>query len=242
MLLSEPVTGVSDAHGHVANPRVLDGHLKRLRRLDRMIARCVRGSNNHRKLLERRARLHGRITKTRALHLHHLSNVLAGGFDVIAMENLNVAGMATRKRHLGRALADVSLGELYRQLDYKTIDHGSRLVAIDRFFPSSKMCSECGLVKAKLALHERVFTCDDPACGLVLDRDVNAARNIARQARRLLEQEHQQHEQHDVAGLRPETRNADPRPHKTSPARAGTAAVATRAEPSNPHQQQLTRV
>ena len=239
--LSEPIPGVSDADGHVANPKVLGAHLKRLCRLDRAIARCERGSNNRRKLLGRRARLHGRITTTRALHLHHLSNALAGGFDVIAIEDLNLAGMSNRKRHLGRALSDVSIGELYRQLNYKCDDHASRLVVIDRFFPSSKMCSACGLVKAKLAIHERIFTCDNPACGIVLDRDMNAARNIAREARRLLELEHQE-QQHDVAGLRPETRNADPRPHKTDPAPAGMAAVATRAEPSNPYQRQLTEV
>ena len=160
--LSQSVPGVSDADGHVANPKVLDGQMRRLRRLDRAISRCERGSNNRRKLIDRRARLHGRVTKTRALHLHHLSNVLAGGFDVVAIEDLNTAGMSNRKRHLGRSLADVSLGELYRQLGYKTTDHGSVLVAVGRFFPSSKTCSDCGLVKAKLALHERVFVCDNP--------------------------------------------------------------------------------
>ncbi|MDZ7677327.1 MAG: IS607 family element RNA-guided endonuclease TnpB [Acidimicrobiales bacterium] len=221
--LSRPVPGLTDRCGHVANPKVLNNQLRRLAKLDRAVARCERGSNNRRRLLDRRAKLHGRITKTRALGLHHLSNSLAGGFDTVAIEDLNLAGMSSRKRRLGRALADVSLGELRRQLDYKTTDHGTMLVPIGRFYPSSKTCSACGLVKAKLALHERVFNCDDPSCGLVLDRDVNAARNIAREAARLLEQ---QHEQQSVAGLRPETRNAEPRPHKTSPAHAGMAAVA----------------
>lgn len=76
-------------------------------------------------------------------------------------------------------------------------------------------------MKAKLALWERTFVCDDPRCGHTLDRDVNAARNIAREATRLLEQQHQE----DVAGIRPETRNAAPRPRKTRPAHAGLAAV-----------------
>ena len=128
--------------------------------------------------------------------------------------------MGNRKRRLGRAVADASLGELRRQLTYKTTDHGSTLVVVDRFYPSSKTCSHCGLVKAKLALWERTYVCDDPDCATSLDRDVNAARNIAREAERLLE--HQQ----AVAGLRPETRNAEPRPHKTMPASAGMAAVA----------------
>jgi len=218
--LSRPVPGVTDEHGHVENPKVLDGQLRRLRRLDRAIARCEKDSKNRRKLLNRRARLHGRITKTRALHLHHLSNALAGGFDVIAIEDLNLTGMGNRKRHLGRALADASLGELRRQLTYKAADHGTTLVVVDRFYPSSKTCSRCGLVKAKLALWERTFICDDTDCATSLDRDVNAARNIAREAERLLEQ------QELVTGLRPETRNAEPRPHKTRPAHAGMAAVA----------------
>lgn len=220
--LSRPVPGLTDEHGHVENPKVLNGQLRRLRKLDRAVARCEKGSKNRRKLLDRRARLHGRITKTRALHLHHLTNALAGGFDVIAIEDLNLVGMGNRKRRMGRALADVSPGELRRQLTYKTSDHGTRLVTVGRFYPSSKTCSSCGLVKAKLALWERTFVCDDPACAASLDRDVNAARNIAREAERLLEQKHQE----DVAGLRPETRNAVPRPHKTSPAHAGMAAVA----------------
>jgi putative transposase len=222
--LSQPVPGVTDGDGHVANPQVLKGQLRRLAELDRGVARCEKGSRNRRRLLDRRARLRGRIVKTRALHLHHLSNALAGGFDTVGVEDLNVAGMTNRKRRLGRALADASLGELGRQLVYKTGDHGTALVAVGRFYPSSKTCSTCGLVKAKLALWERTYVCDDLHCGNVADRDVNAARNIAREAQRLLGQKEQdQHE--DVAGLRPETTNADPRLHKTRPAHAGLAAV-----------------
>lgn len=221
--LSRPVPGITDHDGHVANPQVLAGQLRRLRRLDRQLARCEKGSRNRRRLLDRRALLHGRIAKTRALHLHDLSNALAGGFDVVAIEDLNVAGMTNRKRRLGRALADASLGELRRQLDYKTDDHDTTLVAVGRFYPSSKTCSACGLAKAKLALTERTYVCDG-GCGASLDRDVNAARNIAREATRLLGQQKQEVPQ-QVAGLRPETRNAYPRPRKTSPAHAGVAAV-----------------
>jgi hypothetical protein len=119
------------------------------------VARCETGSKNRRRLLERRARLHGRIAKTRALGLHHLSNAAAGGFDVVAVEHLNLVGMAHRRRRLGRMLAGVSLGELRRQLADKTLGHGSSLVTVGRFFPSSETCSVCGLVKAKLVLSER---------------------------------------------------------------------------------------
>ena len=232
--LSQPVPGLTDDEGHVANPKVLHGQLVRLAKLDRTLARKEKGSKNRARVISRRARLHGRITKTRALHLHRVTNALAGGFDIVAIEDLNVAGMANRKRHLGRALADSSLGELRRQLTYKTDDYDHTLVTVGRFYPSSKTCSSCGAVKAKLHLGTRVYDCT--SCGIVLDRDVNAAHNIAREGSHLLEQQHQQDQHEAVAGLRPETPvthrklrggpgNADPRPHKTRSAHVGRAAI-----------------
>jgi putative transposase len=235
--LSRPMPGLSDDSGHVANLRVLDSQLRRLRRLDRSISRCEKGSRNRRRLADRRARLHGRIVKTRALGLHAVSNALAAGFDVVAIEDLNLAGMSNRKRHLGRVVADASLGELRRQLTYKTMDHGTRLVVVDRFYPSSKMCSGCGMVKAKLALSERVFVCH--GCGHVVDRDVNAAINIAREATRLLER---QDDQEDVAGLRPETRNAESRPRKTDPSPGLGGQRSFEAGTKQSRQQELTGV
>jgi putative transposase len=215
--LSEPVAGLTDDEGHVPNPGVLERELDRLRKLDRHLAKAKRGSKSRRRLLRRRARLHGRVAQTRALYLHRLSTTLAGAFDVVAVERLNLVGMANRKRHLGRCLADAGLGELRRQLDYKTADRDHRLVIVGRFYPSSKTCSHCGAVKTKLPLWERIFTCD--GCGLVLDRDLNAARNIAQEATRLLGASDQQ-DQQDGAGLRPETENAAPRPHKATKAQA----------------------
>lgn len=216
------MTGLTDDAGHVANPRVLDQHLRRLRRLDRAIARCVSGSKNQARLRARRARLHGRITRTRTLELHRVTNTLVGNFEVVAVEDLNVAGMSNRKRRLGRHLADASLGELRRQLTYKTTDRGTTLVTVGRWFPSSKTCSRCGAVKAKLPLSARVFDCT--SCGHTLDRDVNAALDIASEATRLLAQRAVDSEAHeDVAGLRPGTVNADPRPCETSGVGAGVA-------------------
>jgi putative transposase len=217
------VPGLTDADGHVRNPRSLESQLRRLRRLDRAIARARRGSKNHRTLLHRRALLHGGTAKTRALYLHPVTTVLAGAFDVVAVETLNVKGMANKKRRLGHRLADAALGELRRQLDYKTADRGHALVALDRFYPSSKTCSACGKAKATLPLSERVFRCDH--CGFTADRDVNAARTIAGEAARLLEQQ-DHHDEQFVAGLRPETQNADRRRRKTSEAQADLAPVA----------------
>jgi putative transposase len=226
--LSRPVVGLTDAAGHIANPRVLADQLRRLRRLDRAISRCQDGSRNRCRLLERRARLHGRVAKTRALHLHALTNALADRFDLIGIEDLNVAGMSNRKRHLGRQLADAAPGELHRQLEYKSADRARVLVVADRFYPSSKTCSACGTVKAKLPLRERVFECH--TCGHISDRDVNAAHNLENCARQFAglgpRGTPDESEQQAVAGLRPETENADPRSQKTRPAPAVLATVA----------------
>ena len=117
--------------------------------------------------------------------LHHATTRLAQCHDVIVIEDLNVAGMMRRKpgagkggRGLNRALADAGLGQLRRQLGYKATWYGSQLVVAGRWYPSSKTCSACGAVKAKLALADRTYRCDH--CNLVLDRDMNAAINLAR--------------------------------------------------------------
>jgi putative transposase len=101
--------------------------------------------------------------------------VLATEHAVVVVEQLNVAGMLHNRR-LARTLGDAGLAEIRRQLSYKTAWYGSRLLVADRFYPSSKTCSRCGWVKAKLSLNERMFLC--AACGLVIDRDLNAARNL----------------------------------------------------------------
>jgi len=92
------------------------------------------------------------------------------------VEDLNVAGMI-KNRRLARHVAGVGMAELRRQIEYKASWTGVRVHAADRWYPSSKTCSACGVVKAKLRLSERTFRCDQ--CGLVLDRDLNAARNLA---------------------------------------------------------------
>ena len=209
--LDRPIEGLTDEHGHVPNPRVLERHLTRLRRLDRAIARCEKGSKNRAKLLRRRAKLHGRVVATRKLFLHELSRQLADGFDVICVEDLNVAGMARRKGlRNGRSVAEASMGELVRQLDDKTNDRSASMVRVGRFYPSSQTCSQCG-ARTKLALWQRIYDCG--LCGLVLDRDVNAARNIRAEGQRLMREQHQQ----QVASIRGETQNGEPRPGETEP-------------------------
>jgi putative transposase len=213
--------------GHIANPRHLESQLENLAKLDRALARAQPGSNNRAKLRRRRARLHGRIAKSRDLALHAVTNALLDRVEVLAVEDLSLVGMHTKKRHLGRSLADASLGVLRRQLTYKAADRGVVLVVVNRFYPSSKTCSCCGSAKAKLDLGVRIYECS--TCRLVLDRDVNAAINIAQEGTRLLAQGST--EGQDVAGLRPETRNADPRQHKTTGAHAPGGSYRLRAEP-----------
>jgi putative transposase len=217
--LSVPVRDLSDEHGHIENPRHLDAELIRLAKLDRQLSRCLKGSNNHAKMLKRHQRLNGRISRTRNLYQHRLTTELAGSFKVVVLEDLDVEGMvkttrSTSSHGRSRSILDAGFYELRRQLTYKTEDHGHRVVVVNRFYPSSKMCSHCGETRAKLAISDRVFECS--TCGITLDRDVNAARNIRDEGIRLLT-----NEASTVAGHQPETLNAVSRDHETKPLRRG---------------------
>jgi putative transposase len=186
----------------IANPHALERSLRKLRRLNRQLARRAPASKRRAQTRRRLARVHARAANLRRDALHKLTTTLATEHGIIVVEQLNVAGMM-RNRRLARALADAGLAELRRQLTYKTCWHGSRLVVADRFYPSSRTCSACGWVKAKLTLAERTFTCE--ACGLWLDRDLNAARNLATLA-------------HHVAQSGWETQHARGADQKTQPA------------------------
>src|SRR6266568_159634 len=157
-------------------PKALNRGLRRLRRRARAVSRKRPGSRNRAKAALALARCHRRIRNQRTDALHKATTTLAKTTSVIVVEDLHVAGMV-RNRRLARAISHQGGGELYRQLAYKSTWYGSRLVVGPRFFPSAKRCSGCGSVKAVLPLRMREFCCE--ACGLVLDRDLNAARNLA---------------------------------------------------------------
>ncbi|HEY8503753.1 MAG TPA: IS607 family element RNA-guided endonuclease TnpB, partial [Gemmataceae bacterium] len=176
----------------VPNPRPLRRARRKLARLNRELARRQPGSRNREETRRRLARLHARVANIRRDAMHKLTTRLARTCGTVVVERLNVAGML-RNRRLARAVADASLAEIRRQLAYKTVWYGSHLLEAERFYPSSKTCSRCGAVKEELPLWERTFRCD--ACGLALDRDENAARNLAALAAA-------------VAGSGPETVNA----------------------------------
>jgi len=168
----------------IPNPRPLEHALVRLRRLSRQAARRTgpdkrtgqQPSARWRKTQARIARAHARAASMREDGLHQLTTRLAATYGTVVAEDLYVAGML-RNRRLARRIADAGFGLLRRQLAYKTAWHGGRLALAGRFYPSSKTCSGCGAVKAKLRLSERTYHCE--SCGLVIDRDLNAARNLA---------------------------------------------------------------
>ncbi|WP_406368718.1 IS607 family element RNA-guided endonuclease TnpB [Streptomyces sp. NBC_00647] len=168
----------------VPNPRHLDSALNLLRRASQTVSRRrgpdrrtgQKPSRRWEKANAQRNRVHHRIANLRANALHKLTTAVAAEYGTVVVEDLNVAGML-RNRRLARRIADAGFGEIRRQLTYKTQRNGCRTLAADRWYPSSKTCSGCGAVKAKLPLHVRTYECD--ACGLVIDRDANAAHNLA---------------------------------------------------------------
>ena len=173
----------------IENPKHARKRAKRLRRLGRRASRRVgpdrrTGQQPSRRWLRTREQIrtvHARIADSRRDHLHKLTTRLVRDFDTVVVEELNIAGMTRSggvyKRGLNRALNDAGLAEIRRQLMYKTEWTGTGLHVADRWYPSSKTCSNCQVVKAKLPLKVRVFTCD--ACGFRADRDHNAALNLA---------------------------------------------------------------
>ncbi|HEV2460584.1 MAG TPA: RNA-guided endonuclease TnpB family protein, partial [Ktedonobacterales bacterium] len=161
------------------NPRHLKSCLKKLKRAQRIVSRRRKGSRNRRKATQRLARLHRTVANRRTNTLHHLTSRLAKTKSVVVMEDLNVAGML-KNHQLAQALSDVGFAEFRRQLAYKAEWYGCRIIVADRWFASSKTCSRCGWVDEQLTLADRTFRCQH--CGLVMDRDLNAAKNLEKLA------------------------------------------------------------
>ncbi|MCM0592616.1 MAG: transposase [Gloeotrichia echinulata CP02] len=140
------------------------------------------GSSNYRKAQIKIARLHQKIANIRKDTLHKITTYISKNHAVIGIEDLNVSGMLANGK-LSKAIADMGFYEFRRQLEYKTQLYGSKLVIVDRFYPSSKTCSNCGEKKSSLSLSQRVFQCDN--CGFECNRDLNAAINLRKEAVRL---------------------------------------------------------
>jgi len=174
---------VSDG-SYIENPRALKQALAKLKRLQRVLSRLKRlqrvlsrrqaGSANRRKAVRQLARAHYRVANIRKDALHQATTWLARTKSAIVLEGLNVNGMM-KNHHLAQALAEVGLYEFRRPLQYKAAWYGCEVILADRFFPSTKRCSQCGHER-EIGLAERVYHCE--MCGLVLERDLNAAINL----------------------------------------------------------------
>jgi len=159
----------------ILNPRALGRRLRKLRKLNKSLSRKTKGSKNREKAKMRLAKTYLRIFNIRHDTLHKLSTYLAKSHSKIVIEDLCVSNMM-KNRRLSRAIADVGFYEFKRQLEYKCRWYGSQLVVAPQTFPSSKLCSCCGHRKKELSLSERVYICQQ--CGLMIDRDLNAALNL----------------------------------------------------------------
>ena len=156
-------------------PEFVKNYAARKKRLQRKLSGQIKGSNRREKTRLKLSRIHARIADVRNQWCHIRSNKLINENQVIRLEDLNVKGMM-RNHHLARAIASSVWGELKRQLEYKASWYGRSIEIIDRWYPSSKMCSDCHYVVDKLPLSQRHWTC--PNCGSNHDRDINAAKNI----------------------------------------------------------------
>ena len=159
----------------IEGPKALGQYLKRLKREQQRLSRMQKGSKRRWKQQVKVARIHMRVVAIRNDFLHKLSTHLVTQFNTVVIEDLAVKNML-RNRSLARRIQDASWGEFRRQLEYKAPVVGCRILVADRFFPSSKTCSNCSYKLDKLDLSVRTWIC--PSCGQVHDRDHNASRNL----------------------------------------------------------------
>lgn len=171
----------ADADGNLRTQwtgvKALQHAQERLKLAGQRYSRTKRDSAGRKKAAMRLGKIHARVAAIRNALLHEISVELARGCTAVVVEDLNAAGMI-RNRKLAMYISDAAFGEFRRQVEYKTAWYGTELVVADRWYPSSKTCSGCGTVKVDLTLADRMYACDE--CGLLLDRDLNAAINLAR--------------------------------------------------------------
>lgn len=159
----------------ITNPKFGNADRARLAKAQKNLARKAKGDGaNRRKARVKAAKVYARIADRRRDHLHKLTTRLVRENQTIVIEDLTVRNMV-KNHSLARAISDAAWRELRTMLEYKWAWYGRELVAIDRWFPSSKLCSACGAIASKMPLHVRTWTC---GCGTTHDRDVNAAKNI----------------------------------------------------------------
>lgn len=154
----------------------LSKQLSKLVKLQQRLANQKKGSNRRAKTKQKISKLHFYVAQQRKSLLHSVSDYLTSKHEIICMEDLDVKGMLENgNKNLSRMVSDVGMYELRRQLEYKSFLRGGKILFVDQYFPSSKMCSVCGNIKQDLKLSDRTYNC---GCGYSIDRDLNAARNI----------------------------------------------------------------
>lgn len=164
-------------------PRYFRKSQKKLAREQRKLSKCVIGSQNRNKQRLKVAKLHERVANQRKDFLHRLSRQIANTYDCVCIEDLDMKAMS-QALNFGKSVADNGWGMFTTFLKYKLEDLGKQLIKIDRWFPSSKTCSNCGNVKENLSLSDRVYHCD--YCGITINRDYNASMNIKNQGMKLV--------------------------------------------------------
>ena len=159
----------------IEGPKAYRKLQEKLAKLQRSLCRKKKGSSNREKAKRKIARLHYRISCIRKDSLHKLTTELTREFSVIVIEDLNVKGMMSNGK-LAKSIGDMGFHEFKRQLKYKSITSGSKIIEADQWFPSTKKCSRCGEINHAITLADRVYVC--PKCKFEIDRDLNAAKNL----------------------------------------------------------------
>ena len=165
------------------NNRYTNTYAKKLKEDKRHLSKKVKGSSKYNKQKLKVAKLHKKITNSRLDNLHKVSTELIKKYDVIYLEDLNIKGMI-KNHKLAKHIADVSWGKFMNLLEYKANWNDKKIVKIDRFFPSSKQCNNCGYINNNLKLDIREWTC--PSCKSKLDRDFNASKNILKEGIKII--------------------------------------------------------
>ena len=158
-------------------------YIKKLKYNQRQLSKKTKGSSSRNKQKQKLAVIHEKITNVRKDYLHKVSTEIVKNHDIISVEDLAVKNIM-KNHKLAQSMSDVSLGSFYSMLEYKANWNDKQFVKIDRFFPSSKMCSNCGWINQDLTLNIREWTC--PSCGEKHDRDFNASKNILKQGLKIL--------------------------------------------------------
>jgi putative transposase len=181
----------------VPAPKFFRKGQRKLRKAQRVLSRRKPGSNRRAEAKTRVARIHQRIANQRGDFLHKLTTDLVVNHDGLCIEDLSLKGLARTK--LAKSFADASMGEFRRQVEYKSVWNRKYLAVIDRFYPSSRLCRDCGAINETLTLSDRQWVCD---CGMAHDRDLSAAINIRDEGLRLLAEGHSERQNARGRGVR----------------------------------------